>query len=447
MKKITVKNTYNIKISGAPSQTLLEANSPKTVAVCPNSIPYIKPKLLVKIGDSVKIGSPVFMDKKHPELTFVSPGAGKVSDIKYGPKRIIEEVVITLDASEDRIELTSLRPGDISDKNRDDIKQALLVSGLWSLLREYPFKRIPSPETTPPSIYVSCDMDEAFSPDSHVLYNRYLDDFKVGLSVLNVLSGGKVNVGVSGKSTAKGQLSALASHELNGAYPANNPGVFLYHNKKDSSENNAWGLFGYDVIRIGQLFNNGTYPTERIISVAGPRVKEPAHVIVREGSDLASIITGKIEGAHPTRLVAGGLLTGRTVDESGHLWQEDKSINVISEGKEPEMLAFFKPGFDKPTFGNTYLSALLPNTTFDMTSNLNGGERACIACLECPKVCPTNILPQFLMKSIRAGDVEESVALGLLDCVECGLCTYVCPSKIELDDIIHSAKVALEKEV
>jgi Na+-transporting NADH:ubiquinone oxidoreductase subunit A len=176
-------------------------------------------------------------------------------------------------------------------------------------------------------------------------------------------------------------------------------------------------------------------------------VSSPQHLIIREGAEISGIITGNVEGAHPTRLIGGGVLTGRALDEGGHIGQEDKAINIIGEGKDPEMFSFFRPGFDKPTFGNTYLSALLPKTRFDMTSNLNGGHRACIACLECPKVCPTDVQPQFLMKSILAGDVEDSVKLGLLDCVECGLCTYVCPSKIELDEIIHDARVALEKEV
>ncbi|MBW1820756.1 MAG: 4Fe-4S dicluster domain-containing protein [Deltaproteobacteria bacterium] len=57
-----------------------------------------------------------------------------------------------------------------------------------------------------------------------------------------------------------------------------------------------------------------------------------------------------------------------------------------------------------------------------------------------------DILPQFTLKSILADEVEESLAHGLLDCVECGLCTYVCPSKIELCAAFKGAKEAYYKE-
>jgi Na+-transporting NADH:ubiquinone oxidoreductase subunit A len=57
-----------------------------------------------------------------------------------------------------------------------------------------------------------------------------------------------------------------------------------------------------------------------------------------------------------------------------------------------------------------------------------------------------DIWPQMTFKSILAEEVEESLAHGLLDCVECGLCSYVCPSKIELTATLQAAKHAYRKE-
>lgn len=65
-------------------------------------------------------------------------------------------------------------------------------------------------------------------------------------------------------------------------------------------------------------------------------------------------------------------------------------------------------------------------------SGMHGEERSCINCGACADVCAVDILPQFMYKSLLAGEIEEALSHGLLDCVECGLCTYVCPSKIEL---------------
>ena len=74
-------------------------------------------------------------------------------------------------------------------------------------------------------------------------------------------------------------------------------------------------------------------------------------------------------------------------------------------------------------------------------------DEVCKGCgLCCDDVCPVDILPQLTYKSILVEAVEESLAHGLLDCAECGLCSYVCPSKIELFDTLKNAKAAYYKE-
>ena len=61
-------------------------------------------------------------------------------------------------------------------------------------------------------------------------------------------------------------------------------------------------------------------------------------------------------------------------------------------------------------------------------------------------VCPVDLLPMHLAKSILADDIEESEKHGILDCAECGLCTFVCPSKIEVGEIIRGGIDAIFKE-
>jgi Na+-transporting NADH:ubiquinone oxidoreductase subunit A len=50
-------------------------------------------------------------------------------------------------------------------------------------------------------------------------------------------------------------------------------------------------------------------------------------------------------------------------------------------------------------------------------------------------------------KAVLAGEVEESLAHGLLDCVECGLCSLVCPSKIELIKALREAREKFYEEM
>ena len=66
-----------------------------------------------------------------------------------------------------------------------------------------------------------------------------------------------------------------------------------------------------------------------------------------------------------------------------------------------------------------------------------GGVRAHVATGIYEDVCGVDILPAYLMKSIVVKDIEEQEKLGIMDCAECGLCTHVCPSKIEFGEIIR----------
>jgi len=81
-----------------------------------------------------------------------------------------------------------------------------------------------------------------------------------------------------------------------------------------------------------------------------------------------------------------------------------------------------------------------------MSANLRGEERGCVGCNSCVKVCPVDIMPNFAFKSVLADEIEEALAHGLLDCVECGLCSYVCTSKIEICDILKKSKARYYQE-
>ncbi len=445
MKRLSVKNTYDIQLDGRPSLEVSELKTHTQVAVLPSSIPYIKPKLSVREGAEVKVGTSLFYDKERPDIQFLSPGAGVVSKIYYGPKRIIEKVVVDLDGTDAKVPFPQFTPSDIEQATRDDIVKTLLSGGLWGMFSEFPFQRIPSPQAVPPVVYVSLDNDEPYHPDSSVYLKDNESFFEAGLLILNKLTE-RVVVSRSTRNTLLSpSIDSLVTYCVEGHYPANQPGVVLYHTKTSSAENVSWGLYGQDVVRIGKLFLTGEYPADKMMVIAGSLAARPQHVYVREGVPVRELLQGYIP-AEPTRYIAGGVFTGRQIDGGGFLGFRDDALHLIREGKEQEMLSFFRPGFDKPTFSRTYLSATIKKAMWTMTTSLNGGDRSCISCGECPKVCALGVYPQLLMKSIYSNDVEGALNHGLLDCVNCGLCTYVCPSKINLDTMILSMQERLEKE-
>ena len=54
----------------------------------------------------------------------------------------------------------------------------------------------------------------------------------------------------------------------------------------------------------------------------------------------------------------------------------------------------------------------------------------CIRCASCVNACPCGLLPLEMASRARAGDLEGAADFGLMDCISCGSCSYVCPSHI-----------------
>lgn len=70
----------------------------------------------------------------------------------------------------------------------------------------------------------------------------------------------------------------------------------------------------------------------------------------------------------------------------------------------------------------------------------NHREMPCIRCASCVRACPCGLVPLDMAAYARAGNLEASVARGLLDCIACGSCAYVCPSGIPLVQYFNYAK-------
>ena len=65
--------------------------------------------------------------------------------------------------------------------------------------------------------------------------------------------------------------------------------------------------------------------------------------------------------------------------------------------------------------------------------------QACIRCSQCVEACPVGLLPLEMASRIKANQLEAAVDFGLKDCINCGSCSYVCPSRIPL---VHYFKFA-----
>jgi Na+-transporting NADH:ubiquinone oxidoreductase subunit A len=446
MKTIRVKKGYHPNFVGLPSSEIQKAEPHTHLALVPEHIPFVKLLFKIKKGDRVALGSPLAEDKRNTAIQFLSPGGGRVVDIRFGARRVIQEIIIQLDETEKTIEFQQYSKKDIDKMSRDQLVKELLDGGLWTLIKELPFRGYARPDFVPPVVFVSLGSLEPFNPDPQVYLSGNEALFHLGMSVLNKLADDRVYVCRHRADTElPSSINDLINLTYTGKYPAHDPGVLLYHMKSSPEENRAWFINGQDLILIARLLHTGVYPTERIVSLGGCGARQPKHVLTRAGAPLSAIAEEPTANEN-RRYIQGGILTGYGALPQSHLGFSEYALNLLPEGnRRGELLGLFKPGYRKPTFSRAFLSAI-NREKLEVDCNMNGGERACIACGYCTLICPVDILPQFTYKAILAGEVEESLEHGLLDCVECALCSYVCPSKIELFETLKKAKADIYKE-
>jgi Na+-transporting NADH:ubiquinone oxidoreductase subunit A len=95
----------------------------------------------------------------------------------------------------------------------------------------------------------------------------------------------------------------------------------------------------------------------------------------------------------------------------------------------------------------TYLAKFVKKS-FTTDTDLNGGERAIVPIGSYEKVMPFDIMPTQLIKALASNDVTMAEKLGVLEIVEedIALCQYVCPSKVNITDMLRTMLTLIEKE-
>jgi electron transport complex protein RnfC len=69
----------------------------------------------------------------------------------------------------------------------------------------------------------------------------------------------------------------------------------------------------------------------------------------------------------------------------------------------------------------------------------------CIRCSRCVNACPMNLMPPFITAALQTNDAKAMEKLGVMTCMECGCCSYVCPAKLPNVQSMRLAKDAVRK--
>ncbi|NCW74288.1 MAG: Na(+)-translocating NADH-quinone reductase subunit A [Gammaproteobacteria bacterium] len=441
---IEIKTGLDLPIKGSPKQEIGEGNAIKRVAVIGSDYPGMKPTMLVQEGDQVKLGQPLFADKKNDGVQFTAPGSGKVIEINRGERRVFQSVVIELDGRDTAVKFKSHT--DLAALTREAVVEELVESGLWTAIRRRPYEKIPAINAVPHSIFVNAMDTNPLAGDQALAIARQPEAFVDGISVISKLTEGTVFV--CRDPQAVFDAGSAQVETFSGKHPAGLVGTHIHHLDPVGEGKEVWHVSAQDVIAIGRLFKDGVLSTERVVSLAGPSVKSPRLLVTRVGASLDELTAGElVDGSH--RVVSGSILGGRTASGVfGYLGRYHQQVSVLEEGTHRVPFGWLSPGTNKHSVMGIYLSKLMPNKLVDYTTNTNGSPRAMVPVGTYEKVMPLDILPTQLLRSLIVGDTDMAVKLGALELAEedLALCTYVCPGKYEYGPILRDNLTTIELE-
>ena len=447
MPHINIKKGHNIRIAGKPADGVIDLNYSETVALLPTDFKGVKPKVMIKEGEEVKIGSPLFFDKQNPDIKWASPASGKIKNITFGPRRVLQKIEISSSKTPDYIEYKKYKKSEIINLKREEVLTTILDANIFPMFRQRPFNIIPDPQIIPRDIFVSAINTAPHSVDLESVIEKNIEKFQAGIDALNALSTGRVYL-TSKSGSVVSSIENTEFYTISGPHPAGNIGIQIHHIAHIRPGDIIWAINAQDVIAIGNLFQNGIYDPNRVITLAGPCVQQPGHFRVSTGAQISSIIGKQLTEDEP-RIISGDVLTGRVSGLDDYLSFYDYSINVISDNIKREFVGMLYPGSSKTRYSLTPVFLSLGKILFPFNAAQNGNHRAVVPINAWERVLPMDILPNELYRSILAEDIEEMEKLGLIECddEDFALCSFACPSKTDVAGVIRSGLDMLQAEV
>ena len=157
---------------------------------------------------------------------------------------------------------------------------------------------------------------------------------------------------------------------------------------------------------IAEYFDEGKPLIERVVTVSGEGVERPSNLMVPIGTPIRDVLR--------------------------HCGLSERTCQVIMGGP---MMGQPLAALDAPVLKGT--SGVLAFTEAEVR---HPNEYACVRCGRCLEACGQFLNPQRLAMLARAGRYEELEKAFVMDCMECGACTFTCPSGVPIVHLIRVAK-------
>jgi electron transport complex protein RnfC len=411
--------------AGAP---LREAKAPAEVTIPLSQHIGAPTKCIVEIGQTVRKGEAIGEPAAFVSAPVHSSVSGKVTAITDVPNamgKLVPAVVIRNDGKDEWTQLEDdpdymrLSP----ERLREKIKDAGIV-GMGGAAFPTHVKLSPPKEKPIDIAIINGSECEPYLTADHRLMVESPGDLVEGLKIImKVLGVNKGYIGIeNNKPDAISSVREAVSGEpeidvvpLEVKYPQGAEKMLI--KAVTGREVPAGGLpmdVGVVVQNVGtaiaiyEACRYGKPLIERVVTVTGLGVKNPGNLRAVIGTPISALI-----------------------EESGGF--SDGPVKVVLGGP---MMGFAQYSLDVPVTKGT--SGVLVLSKEEYVSSERYGP--CIRCGRCIDACPMGLMPSMLSVLAEKEFFEETKDYNLLDCFECGTCTYVCPSKRPIVQHIRLAK-------
>ncbi len=443
---IKLRKGLDIKLEGAAIETKVEIGKAKEYALQPDDFTGVVPKVVVREGDRVKAGEPLFVDKNCPDVRFASPVSGEVTEVVRGDRRKVLCVKVKADAEQEYAEFGKK---DVSALSGDEVKQALLEAGLFGYINQLPYAVATNPTTAPKAIFVSALRDMPLAGKFEYELQGNEEAFQAGLTALSKMAKTYLGIGLLQVNEVLHKAKDVDVNIFDGRCPTGNVGVQVNHIDPVNKGEVVWTVDPTAVIFFGRLFLTGHVDLTRTVAIAGSEVSNPAYADVLVGTPLKDLLEGRLHKQDHVRIINGNPLTGRKDSLDGYLGAHTSEVCAIPEGDDnDEMLGWIMPRTKDFSVNRSYFSWLFPGKKYRLDARVKGGERHMIMSGEYDSVLPMDIFGEYLIKAIITGDIDRQEQLGIYEVSpeDFAVAEFVDSSKLELQKIVREGLNLLRKE-
>ncbi|MBK8805741.1 MAG: electron transport complex subunit RsxC [Bacteroidales bacterium] len=413
------------------TKSIISAQLPDMVYISVNQHIGTPAKIVVKKGDSVKVGTLLGQADGFVSANIHSPVSGLIEKIEDTPSasgyyQQTIHIKVQEDIWEDYIIKDSDLNRDIESHTKEDIVARVKESGIVGLGgAAFPTHvKLFVPEgKSPKALLINAAECEPYLTADHSLLLEKADEILVGIALLmKALAVQKAFIGIeSNKKDAIKLITPLCSKysgievvPLKVKYPQGGEKQLIRAISGKEVPSGKLPLdIGYVVSNVSTAFaiyealQKNKPLIERVVTVTGKRLEAPSNMKVRIGTRFSYLL--EQVGGLPSsacKVIAGGPMMGRAVASVDAVVSKGTSGILILDEKETK----------------------------------RAKEQNCIRCASCVSVCPMGLEPYLLKYHGQHSMHENAQQNYILDCIECGSCSYSCPANIPLLDYIKVEK-------